>query len=458
MPSPLAEAAGVADEARRDALQRALEIVRREELHTILVSMCDGSGTSRVKSFPAVQLERLAGIGVPYQSGVLSLDSGADFVSGTGFDFELRGGCFLLLPDPSTLVPTPWSPGTGVVMGDAYFEDGRPVEATPRHTARRLLTALDARGLEMSSGWEFEFYTFRRDSSGELVSTTPDGQALHQVRHRQVEPMLDTLRRELAGAGVEIVDAIHEYGPGQLEVNFPPDRGLAAIDRAFFFRLAVKEILAREGIVATFMTKPLQGRAASACHIHQALYDRAGANVFADEADPDGISELCRRWMGGQCVHADSLTALTTPTVNGYKRYAPNSFAPLVASWGLENRTTMLRVPLDRGENTRVESRLPEAATIPYVAAAGIIATGLLGLDEPTAAERYRAGNAYESELPRLPESLARAIDALEADTAVANVLGAEFLRLYIALKRNEIRRFEASISDWERNEYLELS
>ena len=379
-------------------------------------------------------------------------------MAGTGFDFELRGGCFLLLPDPSTLVPTPWSPGTGVLMGDAYFEDGRPVEATPRHTARRLLAALETRGFQISWGWEFEFYTFRRSASGELVSTTPDGQALHQVRHRQVEPMLDTLRRELAGAGIEIQDAIHEYGPGQLEVNFPPGRGLAAIDRAFHFRLAVKEILAREGVIATFMTKPLQGRAASACHIHQALYDASDANVFADEGDTDGISDLCRRWMGGQCVHANALTALTTPTVNGYKRYAPNSFAPLVASWDLENRTTMLRVPLGRGENTRVESRLPEAATIPYVAAAGMIATGLLGLDDAVTADHYRAGNAYESDLPRLPQSLDRALDALEADTAVTGLLGDEFLRLYVNLKRNEIRRFEATIGEWERNEYLELS
>jgi glutamine synthetase len=458
MEPSLAELAGVDDDARRAALAHALELVRSQELHTLLISMCDGSGASRVKSFRASDLERIARSGIPYQSGVLSLDSGADFVAGTGFDFELRGGCFLLLPDPSTLTPTPWSPGTGVLMGDAYFEDGRPVDATPRHTARRLLAALAARGLEISWGWEFEFYTFRRDASGELSPTTPDGQALHQVRHRQVEPMLDALRRWLAPAGIELDDAIHEYWPGQLEVNFPPGRGLAAIDRAFLFKHAVKEILAREGVVATFMTKPIQGRAASACHIHQAVYDAAGTNVFADETDPDGISEACRRWMGGQCVHAAGLTALTTPTVNGYKRYAPNSFAPLVASWDLENRTTMLRVPLGRGANTRFESRLPEAATIPYVAAAGLIATGLLGLDEPPAAERFRAGNAYESDLPRLPGSLGRALDALETDAPLAGMLGEEFMRLYVTLKRNEIRRFEATLSEWERQEYLELA
>jgi glutamine synthetase len=458
MAPSLAEAAGVEDDARREALARALELVRSHELHTILISLCDGSGASRVKSFRASDFERIARVGIPYQSGVLSLDSGADFVAGTGFDFELRGGCFLLLPDPATLTPTPWSPGTAVVMGDAYFEGGSPVAATPRHTARRLLAALEARGLEISWGWEFEFYTFRRDASGELEPTTPDGQALHQVRHRQVEPMLDALRRWLAPAGIELDDGIHEYGPGQLEVNFPPGRGLAAIDRAFFFRLAVKEILAQDGIVATFMTKPIQGRAASACHLHQALYDRAGANVFADENDPDGLSDTCRRWMSGQLVNADALTALTTPTVNGYKRYAPNSFAPLVASWDLENRTTLVRVPLGRGQNTRIESRLPEAATIPYIAAAGMIATGMLGLDEPQAADRFRAGNAYESDLPRLPESLGRALDALESAPALSALLGGEFLQLYVTLKRHEIRRFEATISEWERNEYLELS
>ncbi len=423
----------------------------------ILVSLCDGSGASRVKSFPARDLARTASAGVPYQSGVLSLDSSAEFVFGTGFDFELRGGCFLLLPDPATLTPTPWSPGTAVITGDAFFEDGRPVAATPRHTARRMLQALAARGLEISWGWEFEFYTFRRDANGGLVPTTPDFQALHQVRHRQVEPLLDALRTWLAPTGIELDDAIHEYGPGQLEVNFPPARGLAAIDRAFFFRLAVKEILAREGVVATFMTKPLPGRAASACHVHQALYDAAGENVFADERDPDGLSDTCRAWISGQVVHAAGLTALTTPTVNGYKRYAPNSFAPLVASWDLENRTTMLRVPLGRGANTRIESRQPEAATIPYVAAAGMIATGLLGLDEPRAEDRFRTANAYESDLPRLPVSLGARARCAGGGQRAGGQLGDEFMQLYVTLKRNEIRRFESTISEWERDEYLEL-
>jgi glutamine synthetase len=454
MKPSLAELAGVDDDARRAALAHALELVRSQELHTLLISMCDGSGASRVKSFRASDLERIARSGIPYQSGVLSLDSGADFVAGTGFDFELRGGCFLLLPDPSTLTPTPWSPGTGVLMGDAYFEDGRPVDATPRHTARRLLAALAARGLEISWGWEFEFYTFRRDASGELSPTTPDGQALHQVRHRQVEPMLDALRRWLAPAGIELDDAIHEYGPGQLEVNFPPGRGLAAIDRAFLFKHAVKEILAREGVVATFMTKPIQGRAASACHIHQAVYDSAGTNVFADETDPDGISEACRRWMGGQCVHAAGLTALTTPTVNGYKRYRPMSLAPDRILWGEDNKGAMVRVVGD--PPTHLENRSAEPAANPYLAIAAQVVSGLDGVDrgldpgDPT-------HRPYSEDAARLPGSLMEALDALDADPVFATAFGADVVSWIATLKRAEVTRYLQAVTDWEQREYYDL-
>jgi glutamine synthetase len=143
--------------------------------------------------------------------------------------------------------------------------------------------------------------------------------------------------------------------------------------------------------------------------------------------------------------------------VNGYKRYVPNSFAPWNVSWGFENRTTLLRIPLDRGENTRVENRLGEAATNPYLAAAGTIATGLLGLGGDIDAERLVEADAYVRDLPRLPATLDQSLSALESDTDLRAMLGEPFIRLYTAIKRNEIRRSREAVTDWERNEYLEL-
>ena len=441
-----------------DALAECLESLREHGVEHVLVSMCDGSGVSRVKSIAVSTFESAARNGVPYQSGVLSLDNGGDFVSGTGYDFELAGQGFLLFPDPTSLRLSPWHPGTAVVMADPYFVDGRPALGAPRLTLRQVLDLLRARELEVSWGWEIEFYTFRRDANGELAPTTPDMQALHQIRHRQSTPLFESLQEQLARAGIELTDVIQEYGPGQLEVNFGPGSGLAAVDRAFFFRLAVKEILALQGITATFMTKPVAGRPASGCHLHQALYDRAGANLFHDAQDADEISDALRAWAGGHVRHAAALTALSTQTVNGYKRYVPNSFAPVNASWGLENRTTMLRVPIGRGEATRIESRLCEAATNPYVAAAGAIAAGLVGLDEGPDTEHYVGfGNAYATQLPTLPQTLGEALAALEGDVPLRDALGEPFIRLYTAIKRNELRRFHASVTDWERNEYLEL-
>lgn len=426
-------------------------------VHTVLVSMCDVSGVSRVKAIPAERFRRAAEEGVGYQSGVLSLDFAADFVSGTGYGFEAAGRSFLLFPDCASVFLSPWSPGTAVVMADPYFSDGSPALAAPRLTLRRVLEQLSARRLDVTWGWEFEFYTFRRET-GELVPTTPDGQALHQIRYRQAEPLVEALRQNLAGAGIELTDMIHEYGPGQLEINFDPAPGLYGVDRAFFFRLAVKEILRGQDVIASFMTKPLNGRAASGCHVHVSLAGPDGLSAFCDPAEPEGVSVLLRSWVGGQVRHAHGLSALVTPTLNGYKRYAPNSFAPWNVSWGFENRTTMIRIPLDRDQGTRVESRLPEAATNPYVAAAGLLAAGMLGLDEGPDDVHYVPGNAYAEKLPRLPASLPEALAALRADLQLSRPLGSDFLRLYLGIKDNEIRRFQAHVTDWEQTEYLELA
>jgi glutamine synthetase len=452
-----AERYGLVGTNHLDRLDDVEAMLAESGVHTVLVSMCDVSGASRVKAVPVGRFRQAAEDGVGYQSGVLSLDFAADFVSGTGYGFEAAGRSFLLFPDCGSVFLSPWSPGTAVAMADPYFADGSPALAAPRLTLRRVLEQLDARGLAATWGWEFEFYTFRREN-GDVVPTTPDGQALHQIRYRQAEPLVDALRQNLAPAGLELTDMIHEYGPGQLEINFDPAAGLYGVDRAFFFRLAVKEILRGHGVIASFMTKPLLGRAASGCHTHVSLAGPGGLNLFSDPADPEGVSALLRSWVGGQIRHAHGLTALVTPTLNGYKRYAPNSFAPWNVSWGFENRTTMIRIPLDRGTGTRVESRLPEAATNPYVAAAGLLAAGMLGLDEGADDLHLVRGNAYAEELPRLPASLSEALAALRADSALSRLLGDEFLQLYLGIKDNEIRRFRAHVTDWEQSEYLELA
>jgi glutamine synthetase len=456
MTASFIERFGLARPSHQDDLERALELFVVHNIHTVLISMCDGSGASRVKAIPRTRFADAVENGVAYQSGVLSLDSAADFAFGTGYDFERVGENFLLLPDCRSAFVSPWHPGTAVVMADPYLHDGRPADAAPRLMLQGVLRRLAQRGLRVTWGWEFEFYTFRPDGD-DFVPMTPDSQALHQLRYRQAEPMVEALRQSLGEAGIDLVDAVHEYGPGQLEVNFPPADDLFGVDRAFFFRLAVKEILAKLGVVASFMTKPLNGRSASGCHVHQALYE-GDRNRFASDTDAEGVSELLRNWIGGQVRHAAALTALVTQTINGYKRYAPNTFAPSNISWGFENRTTMIRIPLDRGENTRVENRLPEAATNPYVSAAGMLATGLLGLDEGPDEKHFAGENAYALDLPRLPATLPEALAALRADTSVQAMLGEPFVRLYLALKENELRRFNGYVSEWERSEYLELA
>jgi glutamine synthetase len=244
----------------------------------------------------------------------------------------------------------------------------------------------------------------------------------------------------------------------QYEINLRHADALTAADRAFLLKTSVKDIAAQHGLLATFMGKPFNDQGGSGTHLHLSLA-RDGRNAFDGPGEADGVSAELRQFAAGVLAHSSALMAFLNPTINAYRRIQPDSLAPTHANWGWDNRSTFIRVPPERGGATRLEVRVGDGAANPYLAIAAVLAAGHDGLarelepPEPVAGDAYRADPEHAG--ARLPGALEEALDALEADDVLRDALGPEIVDTFLAVKRFEVERHRAWVSDWEVDEYL---
>ena len=273
-----------------------------------------------------------------------------------------------------------------------------------------------------------------------------------------MQPILEVLQREVVALGLDLRSVEVEYGPSQVEFTFAPDVGLAPADSMVLFRSAVKQVARRHGYHASFMCRPrLPQVMSSGWHLHQSLRSRAdGRNAFAS-TDGAPLSPTGMHWLGGLLAEAAAAAAFTTPTLNGYRRYRPMSLAPDRALWGIDNRGVMLRVLGRPGAaSTHIENRVGEPAANPYLYLASQVVAGMAGL----AAQSDPGPSAdapYETPAPPLPGTLGAALAALETSAVFRDGFGNDFVDYFLRLKRAEIARFEAEVSEWEQREYFDL-
>jgi glutamine synthetase len=309
-------------------------------------------------------------------------------------------------------------------------------------------------GYDVMMGHEYEFYVV------DPVTRKPvfDGQPIFMTARTHQVPAIDRLIGVMQAQGIDIITSNVEHGPGQFEINYSASIGIAAADQAFVFKNTVKEYLRKEGLLATFMTKPYQGLSGSCCHFHVSLWERGGgANVFLDARDELGLSAKCRSFIQGVLDHVRASMALWSPTPNCYRRIRPRTYAPSNISWGVQDRSASVRVKASRDSNTHIEIRVPAALSNPYLVAASAIASGLIGL----AAGRALAPSADgpkedDGRFEKLPTEIYEALAALEEDAVIRAVLGEEFIRVYLAMKRQESARLRDAIPAAETNEYFE--
>ena len=415
----------------------------------------DMHGTSRSKMIPIDHALHYAEHGLNMYGGAGVLDTRSDVVGGTLYNEEVAYGDQLLTPDPATAAIIPWADATARFICDSAWGDGRPLAALPRHVFGRALARCRELGWEPLFGFEPEFYLLDGDTHERLF----EGYHIFNTVRNTYVPFIQHLVEQLNAIGLDVITANCEYAGSQWEVNFSPAEGMAGPDRAFTFKNAVKELAHVNGYLATFMSKPFSGSAGSGGHVHVSLLDPAtGENTFSDESDPHGISKSCRSFIAGLLRHAPSTYALLAPTVNCLKRRRPHTFSPSNISWGLEDRSALVRIKGGSIASRHVEHRAPTALANPYLAGAAILAAGLLGIEDGLELEPPASPPAEEDATKRpLPTTVHESLAALEADERLASVLGEEFVTAYGAMRRHELQRFDDHVTDWESAEYLEL-
>jgi glutamine synthetase len=415
----------------------------------------DLHGVARGKDVPLVEFDRIAEHGLAFCAAVMSTDLRHTPVLGG----EIGYPDLVARPDLSTLTLVPWDPGVASCIADVHpVAPGARVPADPRGAVRRAVAGYEELGLAPIVGPELEFFLCERDPAapGGLKRYVDHLSMVYTVGP-QADPrgVVRQLTESLAGMGMGTFAANHEYMNSQYEINLRHAPALTAADRAFRLKSAVKDVAAQAGMVATFMGKPFNDQGGSGFHLHVSA-DRDDDNAFADRHDGDGVSDELRRFTAGVLAHAPALMALLNPTINAYRRIVPDSLAPINISWGWDNRTAFVRIPAERGRATRVEIRIGDGSANPYLAIAAVLFAGLHGLREELPLPDPVSGDAYRQEAGgSVPLSLEGALDALEADDHLRDAIGDAIVTPFLAMKRFEIERHRAWVSDWERDEYL---
>lgn len=443
--------------AKADRVGEAMARLKKDGIRYVRFEQTDLHGTSRSKLVPLDAVEGYARKGLNFYGGVIALDTASHVVPGTGLHEEINYRDTMLFPDFDTLVRVPWMADTAKVICDLHHLDGSVVGGGPRSVLKSLLAEAASLGFDVMTGHEFEFYLLDKDTKAPLFEGLHIFNSLRNNWTGAVQELLDHLQ----ALGVELITHNCEYASSQFEINYKAAVGIAAADRAFTFKNAVKEVMHRAGLLASFMSKPFPGGAGCGCHVHMSLLDRkTGKNAFLDPKDPDGLSAVARAFIAGLVKHARAMMPLIGPTPNCYHRIKPHTFAPSNISWGIEDRTALVRVKATRDQGTHVEMRGASANTNPYLTAAAVLAAGLLGIKEKLKlgpATNLEGPSEENGKLEKLPQNLEAALDGLESDKAMRALLGEDFIKVFTVVKRYELARFRGHVTDWERNEYLEV-
>jgi glutamine synthetase type III len=427
------------------------EIAKRHDIKYFLIAFVDLFGTMRAKLVPTSAIESVAKAGAGF----------AGFA--TWFDMTPADPDVLVMPEMDSVIPLPWKPGVAWVTGDLYM-GGKPLDQNPRQVLKRITAEAAKSGYEMKTGVECEFFLI-----------TPDGSAISDVADQQTKPCYDQqalMRRYEVVA--EICDAMvglgwrpyqndHEDANGQFEMNWEYDNALLTADRHAFFKFMVKSIAEKHGLRATFMPKPFSGLTGSGCHMHTSLWSKGNKNVFEGAGDELGLSKIAYQFIGGLIHSAESMCAITNPTVNSYKRInAPPTlsgatWSPNTITYAGNNRTHMIRIP-DAG---RFEFRLPDGAANPYLLPAAMLAAGLDGIENKRDPGKRLDINMYTEgdkakNAKKLPLNLLDALRALDKSKEMKAALGEGTIASYLKLKHQDWNEYCRHLTAWERQTTLD--
>lgn len=463
-----------------DAIRQAAQLVSKmaeSNIETVRVLFADQHGILRGKTIVSSAFESIFTSGIAVPSTLLLKDTSHKTVfpvwsEDPGIAGGMAGaGDVLMLPQPDTFKKLPWTDHSAWIFCDPRFKSGDPIPFAPRDVLKSAITELSNAGLKMIVGLEVEFHVFECvDAKHDHSSSTMPGepaktknlaqgyQLLTETRYAELESVMNDLRRQCQLMNLPIRTMEVEMGPSQFEFTFDPADPLTHADNMMVFRTMVKEVCAQKGLHATFMCRPnLPNAAASGWHLHQSVVDlNTGLNLMVSNEDGT-LSKTANGWIAGLLEHAADSCLLTTPTVNGYKRYRPHQLAPDRIQWGHDNRGAMVRAIVSPDEpNSRIENRVAETTANPYYFFTSQILSGLDGVTRGLAAPEA-VECPYDANVEALPDSLLSAIRNFENSSFYRAKLGDIFVDYLSRIKRAEWERYHQTVSDWEQREYFGL-
>ncbi|MDR1790892.1 MAG: glutamine synthetase family protein [Propionibacteriaceae bacterium] len=398
------------------------------------------------------------------------------FSEGIGFDGSAIEGFarvyesdMVAHPDPATFQLLPWrgqTQGTARMFCDISLPDGSPSFADPRFVLKRALRKASDMGFTFYTHPEIEFYLFKQPVEPGQIPVPADRSGYFD--HTTRSPGAD-FRREaitmLEQMGISVEFSHHEGGPGQQEIDLRYADALTMADNIMTFKVVLKEVATLKNLFASFMPKPLSDQPGSGMHTHMSLFE-GDSNAFYDASAEYHLSKVARHFIAGILAHASEISAITNPWVNSYKRLVTGGEAPSYISWGQNNRSALVRVPMfkpNKGASVRIELRSLDVGANPYLAFAVVLAAGLKGIENeyplPEGAEddvwALTDKQRQALGIRPLPKSLGNAIDAMEESELVAQTLGEQVFDFFLRNKKAEYEAFRSNVSEWELNRFL---
>jgi glutamine synthetase len=427
----------------------------------------DLSGVVRGKRYPIDHLGKLLGDGLAFPASVFLLDTMGECHDPGGRGFSDGDPDRIAKVIPGSLKPVPWSERpTCQAMVTLSELDGSPYPFEPRNLLAAILDRIRELNLRPVVAFELEFYLIDRERTGDggpqppvspLSGRRDSGTQVYGMADvDSFAPVLDDIGAACAAQGIPTGAITAEYAPGQFEINLQHgDDPLLAADQCVMFKRAVKGVSRRHGLQATFMAKPYLAEAGSGLHLHVSMVDRAGRNVFDGGKAGVASPTLEHAVAGILDIMPESMTFLA-PNVNSFRRYQPNIFVPIRRSWGLENRSTALRIPIGPGSARRIEHRIAGADANPYLALATALAGIHHGLTRKLTPPPPFDGNAGFASDPDLPFRPRRALERMLESETLATYFGADYMRTYAACKTAEYDKFERHVGAREYAWYLQ--